>query len=66
MPVAEWMHQEAQGILPAGDYEVTAIMDERKRGRTTEYIVKWKASRFLSFSSSIEPLMYVTVCQARN
>ena len=46
MAVMEWVQKEAQGILPAGDYEVTAILDARKQGRTTEYIVKWKASCF--------------------
>ena len=47
MPVEEWMQKEAQGVLPAGDYEVTAIVDERRRrhARASEFIVKWKASR---------------------
>lgn len=44
MPVGEWMQKEAQGLLPPGDYEVTAIVDERKRGRGSAFIVKWKAS----------------------
>ena len=44
MPVAEWMQKEAQGLLPPGDYEVTAIVDERRRGRGSAFIVKWKAS----------------------
>ena len=42
MPVAEWVQKEAQGILPPGDYEVIVIADERKRGRSKEYLVKWK------------------------
>ncbi len=42
MPIAEWMQKEAQGILPPGDYDVMAILDERKRGTSKEYIVKWK------------------------
>ena len=47
MPVAEWMQKEAEGTIPSGDYDVTAIVDERKRpvGKTQEFIVKWKASR---------------------
>jgi len=46
MPVAEWMQKEAEGTIPSGDYDVTAIVDERKRsgGKTQEFIVKWKAS----------------------
>ena len=48
MPVAEWMQKEAEGTIPSGDYDVTAIVDERKQpyGKTQEFIVKWKASRY--------------------
>ena len=46
MAMNEWMQKEAEGIIPAGDYIVTAILDERKRpkGKMTEYIVKWQVS----------------------
>ena len=46
MAMNEWMQKEAEGIIPLGDYIVTAILDERKRpkGKITEYIVKWQVS----------------------
>ena len=46
MAMNEWMQKEAEGVIPSGDYVVTAILDERKRrkGKMTEYIVKWQVS----------------------
>jgi hypothetical protein len=49
MAMNEWMQKEAEGIIPSGDYILTAILDERKRrkGKTTEYIVKWQVSMMI-------------------
>ncbi len=46
MAMHEWMQKEAEGVIPSGDYVVTAILDERRRsrGKSTEYIVKWQVS----------------------
>ena len=48
MPLEEWLAKEKDGIIPSGDYVVTAILDERQRPRgcIDEFIVKWKASIF--------------------
>ena len=55
MPLEEWTQKEKDGILPEGDYDVTAILDERRRphARAREYIVKWKASRCHSYACNI-------------
>ncbi len=42
----DWLQKEAQGTMPEGEYEVVAIVDERRcpHGGMSEFIVKWKVS----------------------
>ena len=43
MPLDEWIRKEATGELPEDDYDVDAIVAERRQKKRRQFLVKWKA-----------------------